>query len=390
MKQVVVLGSTGSIGVNTLKVVKNHPKEFQVAGLAAGSRVDLLAEQVKVFKPKAVAIRDSSRLAELREVLRGVKVRILAGDEGVEELAAMEDVQVVVVAITGAAALKPALAAIKKGRTIGLANKENLVMAGELVMELAKAHKAPVVPIDSEHSAIFQCLHGHSREEIRRVLLTSSGGPLKDVPVEDFEKLTKTEVMNHPRWKMGPKITVDSATMMNKGLEVIEARWLFDVSVEKIEIVVHPQAIVHSMVEFVDGSILAQLGVTDMRIPIQYAMTYPRRLSSSLPPLDLVELKHLTFEAPNPKKFPCLTFGYEASRAGGTLPAVLNGANEACVAIFLEDGLPFVKIPEIIGKVMKAHRPVKHPTLDEILQADDWAREQAQSHVSHYRQGAFR
>jgi len=381
MKRIAVLGSTGSIGVNTLNVVQDHPEEFEVVGLAAGGRIDLLAEQAKRFRPKQVAVRESAKAKQLEQALSGTGIRVLAGEEGVAELAAMPQADMVIVAITGAAALKPTLAAIEKGHAVGLANKETLVMAGELVMEAARRRNVSVIPIDSEHSAIFQCLHGHSRQEIRRILLTSSGGPLKDVPLESFGRLTKVEVMNHPRWKMGPKITVDSATMMNKGLEVIEARWLFDLPVDKIEILIHPEAIVHSMVEFIDGSILAQLGITDMRLPIQYAMTYPRRLSSTLPPLDLVEMKQLTFEAPNPKKFPCLGFGYEASQAGGTLPAVLNAANEACVTNFLQDGLPFTRISEIIGKVIGTHRRVAHPRLEEILQADGWAREQVESEL---------
>jgi 1-deoxy-D-xylulose-5-phosphate reductoisomerase len=376
MKKIVILGSTGSIGVNTLNVVKEHPKEFVVEGLAAGSNTGLLIEQAKAFHPKAVAVRDVSKAKELEAALAGTGIRVLAGDDGVEEIAALPSADMVVVAITGAAALKPVLAAIEQGHAIGLANKETLVMAGELVMDAARRKGVPVVPIDSEHSAIFQCLHGHSRAEIRRILLTSSGGPLKDVAAEAFGRLTKEEIMAHPRWKMGPKITVDSATMMNKGLEVIEARWLFDLPVEKIDVLVHPEAIVHSMVEYIDGSIIAQLGVTDMRIPIQYAMTYPKRLSSSLPPLDLVQLKKLTFEAPNPTKFPCLSYGYEASKSGGTVPAVLNAANEACVMNFLQDGLPFTRIPEVIGKVIASHRRVEHPKLNEIIQADGWAREQ--------------
>ena len=388
MKRVVVLGSTGSIGVNTLKVVEAHPEEFQVVGLAAGSQVEPLAQQTRAFRPRAGAIRDASRREELRRALGRQAPEILVGEEGVAELAAMEGADIVVVAITGAAALQPTLAAIDKGRTIGLANKETLVMAGELVMRRAQDRKAALVPIDSEHSAIFQCLHGHSRSEVRRILLTTSGGPLKDVPAEAFGSLTKAQVMNHPRWKMGPKITVDSATMMNKGLEVVEAHWLFTMPVEQIEVLVHPEAIVHSMVEFIDGSILAQLGVTDMRIPIQYAMTYPRRLKSTLPALDLVSLKSLTFEAPKQEKFPCLRFGYEAAKAGGTLPAVLNAANEACVGAFLKDGLPFPKIPAVIEKIMRSHRAVPHPTLEQILEADAWAHEQVHLQFNH--QGALR
>ncbi len=375
MKRLVVLGSTGSIGVNTLKVVQEHPGEFQLVGLSAGTNAEKLEEQARAFRPEWVALRDSSRAQGLQHRLGGGP-KVLCGDEGVTQLASLEGVDLVVVAITGAAALKPTLAAIGKGRSIGLANKETLVMAGELVIREAKRCGAKIIPIDSEHSAIFQCLEGHSVSEVRRILLTTSGGPLKDIPLEAFDRLTKAQIMNHPRWKMGPKITVDSATMMNKALEVIEARWLFDVAVEKVEITVHPEAIIHSMVEFMDGSILAQMGVTDMRIPIQYAMTHPRRLSCSLPPLDLVSLQRLTFEAPRPEKFPCLEFGFHAGRSGGTVPAVLNAANEACVQAFLDDGLPFLRISSLIESVVSRHRSIPQPTLEQILQADAWAHEQ--------------
>ena len=363
-----------------MKVIDDHPDQFQVVGLAAGSRVEDLAAQIKTYRPKAVAIRNAAGADWLKRLIGTASCNLLTGEAGVTELAAME-ADIVIVAITGAAALAPTLAAIQKGRRIGLANKETLVMAGELVMKKAAEHRAEIIPIDSEHSAIFQCLHGQSIQEVRTILLTSSGGPLKDVPADRFGQLTKAEVMNHPRWKMGPKITVDSATMMNKGLEVIEARWLFQTPVEKIEVVIHPEAIVHSMVEFVDGSVLAQLGVTDMRIPIQYALTYPNRLASSLPPLDLVRLKHLTFEAPNLSKFPCLRFGYEAARAGGTVPSVLNAANEACVGLFLEDGLAFTQVPQLIEKVLEKHRAVSQPGLEEILEADAWAHQQVEKEL---------
>ena len=376
MKRIVVLGSTGSIGVNALKVAQEHPDQFEVVGLAAGRNLELLAEQARAFKPKAVAIQDVSLAGRLQGLLNGSRPKVLAGEQGVVDLAAMDGVDQVVVAITGAAALQPTLAAIRRGRAIGLANKETLVMAGELVMRTAREHGAEVLPIDSEHSAIFQCLQGHADGEIRKILLTTSGGPLRKIPLDQFGRLTKEQVMNHPRWKMGPKITVDSATMMNKALEVIEARSLFGVPVERVEVVVHPEAIVHSLVEFIDGSVLAQLGVTDMRIPIQYALSYPDRLTSSLPALDLVQLGQLTFEAPAREKFPCLDLGYEAARAGGTLPAVLNAANEACVASFLKDELPFTRVAPVIEKVLRSHRLVQDPSLEDILSADAWAHEQ--------------
>jgi 1-deoxy-D-xylulose-5-phosphate reductoisomerase len=378
MKRVVVLGSTGSIGVNTLKVIQDHPQEFQVVGLAARNNAELLAQQIRIFRPTKAAIHNPSSAKRLKDLLGVGAPEILVGEEGVEALAAMEGADFVVVAITGAAALKPTLSAISKGRAIGLANKETLVMAGELVMREAKQRGAVILPIDSEHSAIFQCLQGHSRDEVRRILLTSSGGPLRDVPKDRFGQMTKAQILDHPRWKMGPKITVDSATMMNKGLEVIEARWLFGIPVEKIEVVIHPEAIVHSMVEFIDGSILAQLGVTDMRLPIQYALTYPRRLESSVGALDLVGLKSLTFERVDPK-FPCVGFGYQAARSSGTAPAVLNAANEAAVAAFLSDSLEFQRIPQMIESVLGKHRPTPNPTLAQILEADAWAHEQVES-----------
>ena len=381
MKRIVILGSTGSIGVNTLKVVQDHPDEFQVVGLAAQNNVESLAQQVRAFHPKAVAIGDTSRIRQCQNLFDGVAPEIYAGEEGVTQLAAMEEVDLVVVAITGAAALKPTLAAIAKGRTIGLANKETLVMAGELVMQAALKSRATVLPIDSEHSAVFQCLKGHSHSEIRKILLTTSGGPLRTIPRPQFPMLTKEQIMDHPRWKMGPKITVDSATMMNKALEVIEARWLFGIPVEQVEVIVHPEAIIHSLVEFIDGSVLAQLAVTDMRIPIQYALTYPQRRRSSLAPLNLVEQKNLTFEAPDPVKFPALSLGYQAGQTGGTMPAVLNAANEVCVQAFLEDRLPFLEIPTTIEAVLSRHRLMTHPSLAEIFEADRWARAQADQRI---------
>ncbi len=390
MKRVVVLGSTGSIGVNALKVIQEHSQEFEVVGLAAGRQVDRLAEQARMFRPKVVAVQDASLAGRLQGMLNGARPKILAGEQGVAELAGMEGVDQVIVAITGAVALRPTLAAIERGRVIGLANKETLVMAGELVTRKARERGATILPIDSEHSAIFQCLRAgecaeapgaasSSRSQVRKILLTTSGGPLRKIPLEEFGRLTKAQVMNHPRWKMGPKITVDSATMMNKALEVIEARALFGLPESQVEVVVHPEAIVHSLVEFIDGSVLAQLAVTDMRIPIQYALSYPGRLPSSLPALDLVALKSLTFESPDVLKFPCLELGRVAARAGGTLPAVLNAANEACVEAFLRDELPFTRVAPVIEKVLRKHRPVQNPDLEQIFEADSWAREQVKS-----------
>ena len=379
MKRVVILGSTGSIGVNTLKVIQEHSREFEVVGLSAGRQVGLLAEQARAFKPKVIAIQDASLAGQLKGSLNGACPKILAGEQGVTELAGMEGVDQVIVAITGAAALRPTLSAIERGRSIGLANKETLVMAGELVMRTARERRASILPIDSEHSAIFQCLQGRAAGETRKILLTTSGGPLRKVPLEEFGRLPKEQVMNHPRWRMGPKITVDSATMMNKALEVIEAHALFGLPESQVEVVVHPEAIIHSLVEFIDGSVLAQLAVTDMRIPIQYALSYPDRFTSSLPALDLVGLKQLTFESPDRSKFPCLELGYEAARTGGTLPAVLNAANEVCVEAFLRDELPFTRVAPMIEKVLRKHRPVQNPDLKQIFEADSWAREEVKT-----------
>ena len=377
MKRVVILGSTGSIGQNALKAVAEHPTAFEVVGLTAHGNVEMLAQQALAVRPRRVAIADPGKEAELARRLAGSKIAVEAGPAAVAEVAGMDGADVVLVAITGAAALAPALAAIRRGRTMALANKETMVIAGRLMQQEAAQHGAPIIPVDSEHCAIFQCLDGKPRRHVKRLLLTGSGGPLKSVPVERFDALTREEVLNHPRWKMGPKISVDSATMMNKGLEVIEARWLFDVPVQQIEVVIHPEAIIHSMVEFVDGSVLAQLGITDMRIPIQYALTYPDRLPTSLPSLDFAALGRLTFESPNRAKFPCLQFGYTAADRGGTAPAVLNAANEICVAAFLDGQMPFTKIPKTIESVLSHHHLVEEPTLEDVVTADRWARDAA-------------
>lgn len=377
MKRIVILGSTGSIGRNALRVVAELPRGFEVRGLTASTNVELLAEQALSVRPRRVAIADVSRVRELTDRLSGTGIQVEAGPEAVAATAAMDDVDAVLVAITGAAALAPTLAAIRRSRTIALANKETMVMAGRLMRTEAAAHGAAIVPVDSEHSAIFQCLDGKPRHQVRRLLLTGSGGPLREIPVERFDRLSREEILNHPRWRMGPKISVDSATMMNKGLEIIEAHGLFDVAVRQIEVVIHPEAIIHSLVEFVDGSMLAQLGQTDMRIPIQLGLTYPERFPTSLPPLDLAAVGQLTFERPDVTKFPCLTFGVQAAEAGGTAPAVLNATNEACVQAFLEGRIPFMRIPKTIEEVLGHHRVVAEPGLEELLAADRWAREEA-------------
>ncbi|MBI4226764.1 MAG: 1-deoxy-D-xylulose-5-phosphate reductoisomerase [Candidatus Omnitrophica bacterium] len=375
-KRVVILGSTGSIGQNALRVVAEHPGAFEVVGLTAHASVEALARQALAVRPRRVAIGDAAQAGALAQRLAGSGIAVEAGPDGVAAVAAM-DADVVLVAITGAAALSPALAAIRRGRTIALANKETMVIAGRLMRAEAAQHQAALVPVDSEHCAIFQCLDGKPRRHVQRLMLTGSGGPLKDVPLERFDALSREEVLNHPRWRMGPKISVDSATMMNKGLEVIEARWLFDVPASQVEVLIHPEAVVHSMVEFIDGSVLAQLGVTDMRIPIQHALTYPDRLPTSLPALDLAAIGRLTFERPDRAKFPCLSFGYAAAEADGTAPAVLNAANEACVQAFLDGQIPLTTIPRTIEAVLAHHRVAPSPALDDVVAADRWARDEA-------------
>jgi 1-deoxy-D-xylulose-5-phosphate reductoisomerase len=305
-------------------------------------------------------------------------IPVLAGERGLVELATMPEADIVLVAIVGTAGLEPALAAIRAGKDLAVASKEILVMAGELVMSEARKHGVKVLPVDSEHSAIFQCLEGREPGDVKRLILTASGGPFRQTPREEFAKITVAQALKHPSWNMGPKITIDSATLFNKGLEMIEARWLFDVEVDRVDVVIHPQSVVHSMVEFLDGSILAQLSVPDMRYPIQYALTYPSRLPNSLPPTDLAKIGSLTFENPDHEKFPSLRLAREAGRAGGTMPAVFNAANEVAVARFVEGKVKFTGIFEIVEKVMQAHRVVASPALDAILQADLWARKEAE------------
>ncbi|OGX42004.1 MAG: 1-deoxy-D-xylulose-5-phosphate reductoisomerase, partial [Omnitrophica WOR_2 bacterium RIFCSPLOWO2_12_FULL_51_24] len=306
MKRIIVLGSTGSIGANALDVIARHPREFSVAGLAAHSNAELLARQAKRFRPKVVAVCNESKINGLRKALSGTGIKVLGGYEGINELAGYKDADITLVSIVGAAGLIPTLRAIDSVKTVALANKEPLVMAGGIITARAKKRGTKIIPVDSEHSAIFQCLNGHNREDLKKIYLTGSGGPLKNIDPKRFDSLSPEEVVNHPRWKMGRKISVDSATLMNKGLEIIEAKWLFGVSVDKVDVLIHPEAIIHSMVEFVDGSIMAQLSQTDMRLPIMYAFSYPRRIKSVLPGLDFVKLGKFTFAPPDMKKFPCL------------------------------------------------------------------------------------
>jgi 1-deoxy-D-xylulose-5-phosphate reductoisomerase len=376
-KKISILGSTGSIGRQTLQVVDMFPGEFEVVGLSAGSNLDLLVEQVHKYKPAVVSIMDQTRFLELRQALSGLRLEILCGEEGLTRVASYPTVDVLVTAVSGSIGLTPTLEAIRQGKVIALANKETLVTAGSLVMAEARKFGAQIIPVDSEHSAIFQCLEQEGKA-VSRLLVTASGGPFRGKKRQDLSGVSKEVALRHPNWAMGAKITIDSATLMNKGLEVIEARWLFNLDWDKISVLVHPQSIVHSMVEYQDGSILAHLGQPDMRIPIQYALTYPNRRGNSLEKLNLVG-KTLTFEEPDLESFPALALAFEAGRRGGTLPAVMNAANEIAVQLFLADKLDFLTITHLVEKVMASHELINNPDLEQILQADAWAREKVLS-----------
>ena len=376
-KRLCILGSTGSIGRKVLEVVSDFPDRLEVVGLSTHSNVPLLSQQVRRFRPKMVAVSDPGALGEARRRFGRGKVRCHSGPEGLVDLVGDGDVDLVVLAVVGGAGLQPLLAALEARKTVCLANKEPLVMAGELVTARAKAAGVSLIPIDSEHSAIFQCLAGRSSQTVGRIFLTGSGGPLRQVAQRRFSTLTPKRVLQHPHWKMGKKITVDSATLMNKGLEVIEARWLFGLPQSSIEILIHPEAVIHSLVEFVDGALLAQLAVPDMRLPIQYALTFPDRWTTGLACVNLAKLGKLTFERPNGVKFPCLPLALEAGRAGGTMPAVLNAANEEAVAGFLSGRISFSKIPVILEKTLRSHRNITRPRLRDIFEADSWARQTA-------------
>lgn len=374
-----VLGSTGSIGRTTLEVVRQFPERFQVVGLAAGCNVDLLKKQIDRFRPAVAAVRDEAAADMLARFFGGSNHRpeIVWGSEGYRQVAALDAADTVVSAIVGAAGLEPTLAAVEAGKRLALANKEALVAAGRLVTERAKARGVDIIPVDSEHSAIFQSLQGNPRNALKRILLTASGGPFLRATPEELARVTPEAALKHPNWSMGRKITVDSASLMNKGLEVIEACWLFDVSPDRIAVHVHPESIVHSMVEYVDGSVIAQLGVPDMKIPIAYALTWPDRLPVEAPVLDLFELRRLTFFPPDMEKFPCLRLAYEACREGGTAPAVLNAADEVAVHAFLEHRLAFTDIPRLIESLLNRHQGGAATTLEAVLDADRWAREEA-------------
>jgi len=378
MKTISLLGSTGSIGVNTLDLVERYPERFQICALAAGVNIELLKRQIERFRPGAVAVIDEAHARGLADLPASVRpADILFGKEGYEAIAAHPEADLVVSAQTGAVGLLPTYAALKAGKDVALANKEALVMAGGLIMKEAGRRGAKILPVDSEHSAIFQCLQGQRGNSLKRVILTASGGPFFNLEKGALQAVKPEDALRHPNWKMGRKITVDSATMMNKGLEVIEAGWLFDLVMSKIAVVVHPPSVIHSLVEFVDGSILAQLGVADMRIPIAYALSYPERLFGAGPELDLLRAGPLEFIPPDVEKFPSLRLAREAAIAGGTMPAVLNAANEGAVEAFISGRIGFMEIPEIIERVMDKHLPKGAANLEEILEADRWARGEA-------------
>lgn len=376
MKKISLLGSTGSIGVNTLDVVERYPEKFQVCALSAGSNVELFARQIRKFKPTLVALFDVTKIDILKELVADLDVEIISGPESLVSVASFLDADLVVSGVVGSAGLLPALSALRAGKNLALANKETLVIAGELVLQEAELTNAKVIPIDSEHSAIFQALNGEKSERIKKIILTASGGPFRTFSLKQMENITVKEALNHPNWSMGAKITIDSSTMMNKGLEYIEAKWLFGVNTN-VEVIVHAQSIIHSMIEFVDTSIIAQLGIPDMRVPIAYALTYPDRFVSELPSLDLASMSDLTFEAPDLERFPCLQLAMDAMKIGETMPAVLNAANEVAVQAFLEEQIPYKEISEIIRMVMHNHRPVPLKEIQNILDADLWAREES-------------
>ncbi|WP_319418945.1 1-deoxy-D-xylulose-5-phosphate reductoisomerase [Pleurocapsa sp. FMAR1] len=379
MKAITILGSTGSIGTQTLDIVTDNPDKFRVVGLAAGSNVALLAKQIDKFQPEIVALGNEKKLAQLKEAIAFLpnKPQILVGQEGICEVARYGDAQSVVTGIVGCAGLLPTIAAIEAGKDIALANKETLIAGAPVVLPLVKKHQVKLLPADSEHSAIFQCLQGIPEGGLRRIILTASGGSFRDLPIEKLASVTVKDALKHPNWSMGQKITIDSATLMNKGLEVIEAHYLFDVDYDRIDIVIHPQSIIHSLIEVQDTSVLAQLGWADMRLPLLYALSWPERIFTEWEQLDLVKAGDLTFREPDHKKYPCMQLAYAAGRAGGLMPAVLNAANEQAVALFLSEKIDFLNIPRLIEQVCDRFgtQNTAQPNLDDILAADRWARQ---------------
>jgi 1-deoxy-D-xylulose-5-phosphate reductoisomerase len=382
VKNISILGSTGSIGQSTLSVVEKFPDRFRVVALAAGNNIDVLEKQVRRFKPETVSLVSPAGAAELRQRCAGMAVRIVSGVEGLIEVAAAPAADVTVSAIVGTAGLVPTMAAVRAGKLIALANKEVLVTAGELVIAECRARGVQLLPVDSEHSAIFQCLSAGVERDIRNLVLTASGGPFRNLSKKEMACVTLAQALKHPNWSMGRKITIDSATLMNKGLEVIEARWLFGIPPERIKVLVHPQSIIHSMVEYIDGAVVAQLGMPDMKGPIAYALSYPERLPDVSPRLDLASVGTLTFEEPDMERFPCLGFAFEALKAGGSMPAVVSAANEVAVKHFLNERIGYSDVPRVIRHAMDAHRVVALGTVEDALKADLWARQEAERIVA--------
>jgi len=377
MKKLTILGSTGSIGVSTLEIVACHRDKFEVVALTAGTNLELLKKQIEEFSPRLVAVLTEASAKKLAQMLVGRKPEILFGVSGLIAAATASDTSMVVVGIVGAAGLVPTAAAIQSGKDVALANKETLVTAGHLIMRMVKSHGVNLYPVDSEHSAVFQSLQGHRRSDVKRIILTASGGPFLDYPMDKLANVSIADALNHPNWSMGRKITIDSATMMNKGLEVIEARWLFDMPGGRIAVNIHPQSVIHSMVEYLDGCVMAQLGVPDMKAPIAYALTYPGRLPTGVKPLDLTEISGLTFFKPDLKRFPALNLAYRAMADGESMPAVLNAANEVAAAAFLAGQIKFTDIAVAIERTMDTHQPHPLASIEEVLLVDRWAREKS-------------
>jgi 1-deoxy-D-xylulose-5-phosphate reductoisomerase len=377
-KKIVILGSTGSIGKQTLEVIRKYSNEFEVVGLSGWENTTFLKEQISFFKPKIAVVKNEYTAKRLKNDLNNLNnIKILWGTDGLVKISTLEEADIIVVAITGIASLIPTFEAVKKGKKIALASKEAMVVAGELLVKEVKLRNAKILPIDSEHSAILQCLKNEQKDYVEKIILTASGGALYNLTETALKNVSIEDALNHPTWKMGKKVTIDSATLMNKGLEVIEAKWFFNIPANKIEIVIHPQSYVHSMVQFIDGTILAQIGEHDMRIPIQYALFYPNRTINNFSRLELTKIGQLTFKKPNFDKFPCIKLAYQALELGGTMPAVLNGANEIAVNAFLNSKISFSAIPIIIQNTMKEHKPKYNPNINDILDADYWAREKA-------------
>jgi 1-deoxy-D-xylulose-5-phosphate reductoisomerase len=383
MKRIAILGSTGSIGTNALKVIESNPEEYRVVALAAGNNMDLLFEQIIKFQPLVAAVSREDSAIVLRERLKGrSSTEVLCGVKGFCELAALNEADTVISAMSGASGLVPTYEAIKTGKKLALANKETMVMAGAIIMDLAGSMKVDILPIDSEHSAVFQSLQGHNKEDLKRIVLTASGGPFRNLSIKEMGKVTPALALRHPNWSMGKKITIDSATLMNKGLEVIEAKWLFNLTTDQIDILVHPESIIHSMVEYIDGSVIAQLGIPDMITPISYALSYPRHRKTNLPPLRLEDVGRLTFEKPDLKRFRCLDLALKAIKTGESMPAVMNGANEIAVESFLTGRIGFLQMPVLIERTMDRHVPFHPRGLEDVLEADAWARRTAEEELA--------